>query len=568
MLTVMARRAEGVHRGTLPRLDARPQERRSDPRRGVAVRVGLTLAATGIVSAAIDRREIAAGVYDWRNTVAFGLFALLLIVAGFRRPPRGAVEIAFAALAVAFMLAAIELGTAPGMLEYVALALAATFYAAPHLRPLVVGTFALWTPALWLLGGPSLTPLLWVASLVALAAAAFALLDPRRVHPSERLRRSGYAALAIAVAAMNAARTLRISGPGTLALDAIALAAVLTLVLLAYARLRPPTRETAALATALIAFAAVGAVYIASGPYHADAVVGPHRAAQLLLAGEDPYASFDLPEALSHFHIDLAMATHLDSGDVIHTYSYPAVSFLVVAPFVALGLDDIRWIYLLAIVLIAVLAARHLRPAWRPAVLATIVGNEIVSTQALIAGVDPTWALFILCAWLLRDRRWSSAVFLALAIADRQPAWFVFPFFLVAIAQRAGTREAAVRAAIALAIALALHVPFLIGAPQRTIEGIFAPMFAPLVADGVGLMQLGVTARYTPILPRVAYALLALGAFIALLAVVWRRPRTLAGAVLGWALLPLYAAWRSLPNYFTFAPLFTLVADDELGDET
>lgn len=532
------------------------------------MRVGLALTATGLASAAIDGREIAGTVYDWRSAVAFGLFAVLLIAAGFRRPPRGVVSLAFAAAAIVLMLAAVELGTGPGMIEYVALALAATFYAAPHLRPLVIGAFALWTPALWLLAGPSLAPLLWVASFVALGAAAFALLDPRRVHPSDRLRRAGYATLAIAVVAMSAGRTLRVSGPGSPVLDAIALAAVLALVLLAYARMRPAMRETAVLAVALIAFAAVGAVYIASGPYHDDAVVGPHRAAQLLLAGQDPYASFDLPEALTHFHIDVAWATHLESGDVIHTYSYPALSFLVVAPFVALGLDDIRWVYLLALVVIAVLAARRLRPAWRAPALATIVGSEIVSTQALIAGVDPTWALFVVCAWLARDRRWVSAVFLGLAIADRQPAWLVFPFFIAAIAHRTNAREALVRAAIALGVAIAVHVPFLIGAPSRTVEGIFAPVFAPLVADGVGLMQLGVTARYVPILPRVAYTVLALAAFAALLATVWRRPRALAGAALGWALLPLYLAWRSLPNYFAFAPLFTLVADDELGDET
>ena len=166
-----------------------------------------------------------------------------------------------------------------------------------------------------------------------------------------------------------------------------------------------------------------------------------------------------------------------------------------------------------------------------------------------------------------RHRRWLSAVLLGLAVADRQTAWFVAPFFLLAVADRAGPREALWRGAVALAVALAVNAPFVLGAPERAVGGMLAPMFAPLQADGVGLMQLGVTDRYTTILPRVFYTVVSVAALALLLVVAWRRPRALAGAPLVFPFVPLWLAWRSLQNYFAFVPLFALAADDEIADD-
>ena len=252
-------------------------------------------------------------------------------------------------------------------------------------------------------------------------------------------------------------------------------------------------------------------------------------------------------------------------GSVVHTFNYPAMSFLVVAPFVWLGIGDIRWVYLGEVLIIAVLAIRQLRPAWRSMALATVVGNEIVTRQWILAGIDPSWALFVLAAWLFRERRWTSSILFGLAVADRQPAWFVTPFFLLAIAQQTSGREAMRRAAIAFGVAVALNLPFIIGAPERAIGGILAPLLAPLVSDGVGLMRYG-AAGFLPQLDRIVYTFLSLAALVGLLAFLWRRPDDLAGAPLVWPFLPLYLAWRSLQNYFAAAPLFSLIADDELEE--
>ena len=551
-------------------MSERAAERRSDPRRGIVVRVGLTLTATGLVSAAIDRRAFAGDPSDVPLAVGFGLFVALLLIATLRRPTPGATWLAFASLALIYILAAAELASSViGMVSYLLFALGAVLVTAPHLRALMVATFAMWTPALWLFGPTvaldSLPALLRIAAVSSLAFTVIAIADPRRTHPSDRLRHIGYGILAMAVVSASINRSLVVLNIGIAPGQLIALVASVFLPVVAYVRMRTATRELLATGIALTAYAFTGLAYIVGKPYHDDVVAAVHHAAELLLQGQDPYATFDLPGALVRFGLDPALATHLLDGSVVHTYNYPPLSFLIVAPFVWLGLDDIRWIYLAEVLLIAIFAIRQLRPTWRAFALSTVVGSEIVSRQWILAGIDPSWALFVLVAWLLRRTRWASSILFGLAIADRQPAWFVTPFFLLAIAQQTTGREALRRAAIAFGTALVITAPFLLAAPERAVAGILAPLLAPLVSDGVGLMRYEV-AGYFPQLDRIVYTLLSVTALVGLLVLLWRRPRDLAGAPLVWPFLPLYLAWRSLANYFAAAPLFALIADDDLAD--
>ena len=546
-------------------------ERRTEPRRGVVTRVGLVLAATGIASAAIDRRSLAGAQSDVRLAIGFGLFVGLLLLATFVRPPRWATPLAMVAIALVYLLAAAELASSMiGMLSYVLLMVGATAVTAPHLRPLMVGAFALWTPALWLFGPTAaleeLPAPLRVASVAALAFTVIAIADPRRTHPSDRLRHAGYGILAVAVVAASMGRSLVVSSPGFAPGEMLALTSAIVIPAVSYAPFRREWRESIVTGLALLTFAFVGLGYILGTTYGSDVVAAEHRAAEIVLEGHDPYATFDLPQALARFNMDPELATHLLNGDVVHTFNYPPMAFLPLVPYLALGFADVRWVFLVEVMLIAVVAARQLKLAWRAPALATVIGSEIVTRQWILAGVDPSWALYTLLAWLLRGRRILSSVLLGLAIADRQPAWFVAPFFLLAILERYGRREMFRAAAIALATAALILLPFMFVDPARTIGGIIAPIFAPLVSAGVGLVRYGADA-IGPFFPRSVYTAASLIAVGGLLLLLWRRPKHLAGAPLVWPFLPLYLAWRSGQNYFAAAPLFAFVADDELADE-
>ena len=544
-------------------------ERRSDPRLGVALRVGLALIATGIASAGLGRRALTGSGADVPLAVAFGCFVVVLVLATLQRPPRLSVWIGLAMVAGIYIATAVALAAAPlGMAAYFAAATFATWRTPAHLRAFTVAAFALWTPAFGLFASRVVvlpTPVL-AAAMFALAYTAAVLVDPSRVHPSDRLRRIGFGMVAIAIMTALFDRHLAVSSAGLAPDDLLAIAVAFVLPLLAHVRVRPATRDAIASGLVLTTFALVGLACIIAVPYHADAVAALHRASELFVAGQDPYAVFDLPEALARFNMDPELVTHLEDRGFLHTYNYPALSFLVVAPFIALGLGDVRWVFLVEVLVLGIVATSRLRLAWRPMALTTIVGNAIVLRQQILAGIDPSWALLMVGSWVALGRAWLSPILLGLAFAARQTAWFAAPFYVALVWQRWGWREAVRRAVIAGAVTLAVNLPFFIGAPARFIEGVSAPIFGPLEPDGVGLVRFGL-AGIGPLFPRGVYGAIALLVFAALLAAVVRWRRVLTSAPMVWPYVPLYFAWRSLQNYFVLATLFVFIADEELAPE-
>ena len=557
--------------GALRRSPEVTAERRSDPRLGVALRVGLALIATGIASAGLGRRALSGSGADVALALAFGGFVAVLFLATLQRPPRATPWIGLALAGAVYLAAAVALADTPfGMAAYLGAAALATWRTPPHLRAFTVAAFALWTPALGLFASRGVTVLpapVLAAAMFALAYTVAVLVDPSRVHPSDRLRRFGFGIVAIAAMAALFDRHLAVASSRLAPDDLLAIVVGFGLPLLAHARvLRASLRDAIATGLVLITFAMVGLAGIIGMPYHTDAVAAVHRAAELLLSGQNPYSVFDLREALAHLHLDPLLATNLEDGSVHTTYSYPALSFLVVAPFIALGIGDIRWVFLGEVVVIALLSVSRLRLAWRPMAIATIVGNAIVFRQQILAGIDPTWALFVVASWLAMRRGWLSPALLGLAFAARQTAWFVAPFYVALVWQRSGPREAVRRAVIASAVALAVNLPFLVTAPGPFIGSVLAPLLGPLEPDGVGLVRFGL-AGIGPLFPRGVYGAITLLLFVALLAAVVRWRRRLTSAPMVWPYLPLYFAWRSLQNYFVLATLFVFIADEELAPE-
>lgn len=335
-------------------------------------------------------------------------------------------------------------------------------------------------------------------------------------------------------------------------------------------------------------------------PYHNDAIALNECAARLLLVGRDPYTDLDVfacyrglgigpdrttplregrfaavPIYPSDDQLDAAWAARSAGPASVGTefeskLSYPALSVLVIAPWVALGWDT-NVLYELCLLAAMALVVAGTRMSLRPFVLTGLLGAACLSAFTVGGSADVLYALPLVAAWRWRERRWSG-VLLGLAVATKQLAWFFAPFYLIAVAARLGRRAALGRALAAAAVLALTNGPFVLTDPGAWLAGVLAPIADPMFPRGAGLVFLA-TNQLLGLWPPLAYTALEALAGLACVIVAWRARRSSPELGVALAVLPLFFAYRSLFSYFFLLPLFAFAAiarlpRGELGVET
>jgi hypothetical protein len=313
------------------------------------------------------------------------------------------------------------------------------------------------------------------------------------------------------------------------------------------------------------------------------------NAAVLLLEGRNPYTDSNMLDLARHFPIQPNWTTPLEKGQfanrldyptlvefqtVLDTdlkagtapefeskVSYPALSFLTLIPFALFNDYNVLPFYLLSYLLLVAIAWKAVRPEMRLWVLLLAMANVSMWSSTTGGNLDIFYTLLIVMVWLLRDRRWYSAIFLGLALASKQLAWFFIPFYLIMVLRQYGLKECFYRLAIAGSIGLAFNLPFIVWNPNAWVAGILAPVADPMFPMGVGIINFSVT-HLIPFFPKWVYSALEGGAMIASLVWYWRICKKFPEAAMLLAVLPLFFAWRSLASYFYCAafPLFIVMA--------
>ena len=317
-------------------------------------------------------------------------------------------------------------------------------------------------------------------------------------------------------------------------------------------------------------------------PYHNDAIALNECAARLFLDGRDPYAELDVFTCYARLGIGADRTTPLRQGlfardgsyptdgelDTVWASrslestqnvefeskpSYPALSFVLIAPWVALGWDT-NLLYVLCLLAAMTLVLVRASAGLRPFVLTGLLGAASLAAFTVSGSADLLFALPLVAAWIWREKRWSGVLF-GVACATKQIAWFYAVFFFIAIATREGWRAAVRKSAAAMAVFAVVDLPFIVMDPRAWLAGVTAPIADPMFPRGAGIIFAALNG-VLPLWPPLAYTALEAAAFAVCVAVAWRARRTSPelGAVL--ATLPLFFAYRSLFSYFFLLPLF------------
>jgi hypothetical protein len=319
-----------------------------------------------------------------------------------------------------------------------------------------------------------------------------------------------------------------------------------------------------------------------------DATALNQQASQILLDGENPYKKSNIISAAEEFKVSPDYLTPLKQGTFAQAFpyptqeqidkalnkaetstgtppvefeskvSYPAGSFLFQSPFVALGLKDTRWFYLLcAIAMVAVIfwkAPRNLRPLVIIAFLTNLALWNLIGTGQ----TDTLYILFILLGWIFRRQLLLSALFMGLAATTKQIAWLFILFYLILILRESGWKRIAQSLGVIAFTFIATNLPFIFSAPQAWMQGVLAPILDPMFPKGAGIVAFSIAGILPP--NSLLYTLIEVAVLI--LAMVWYyyncRKYPQAGLLL--AVLPLFFAWRSFSAYFYFASLLVFGA--------
>ncbi len=313
------------------------------------------------------------------------------------------------------------------------------------------------------------------------------------------------------------------------------------------------------------------------------------NAAILLLEGHNPYTDSNMIDLARRFPIQPDWTTPLRTGQfkdridypsmsdlqsVLDTdlraksmpefeaeVSYPVLSFLTLVPFVLFKDYNVLPFYMLSYFVLVAIGWKLARRELRPWVLLLALANVSMWTSTIGGNLDVFSMLLVVLAWFLRERRWSSALILGLALATKQTSWFFAPFYAILLFRQYGFKETLYRLTIAGSVFLVCNLPFILWNPQAWLTGMKTPLNSLMFPMGVGIVDLSVT-HLIPYLPQQIYTVLEAIAMLGSLVWYWGICRKHPEAVMLLAVVPLFFAWRSLPSYFYCAafPLYILMA--------
>jgi uncharacterized membrane protein len=231
---------------------------------------------------------------------------------------------------------------------------------------------------------------------------------------------------------------------------------------------------------------------------------------------------------------------------------------LLPAPFIGLGITDIRIVYAI-FVLLGLAYAVWVIPKQKRWLFIGVILISLDLWNSVAGGETGSLCFaLLLVAWLALNRNfWLSAICMGLAVTTKQTAWFFLPFYLILLFKTRGVKKLLIVLSVIAGVFFITNLPFILANPDLWLTSIASPMTDPMFPVGGGL-TIFVTGGIINIQSPLPFSILEGIAFIA--TIFWyfqygkRYPQT--GPIL--AIIPLFFAWRSLWSYFFDAAIISL----------
>jgi hypothetical protein len=235
--------------------------------------------------------------------------------------------------------------------------------------------------------------------------------------------------------------------------------------------------------------------------FPSDEVAFVQQGTGWLLQGHDPFGA---NYAITFKTFGVLFGTPTLAGKTVYQVAYPAGSFLLLAPFVALlGVHSYAYLgatFVGLLAAVAILTRRLPTRFW--GLLALLLLLPPVG-DLLLSVLDFLYLPFVLLAFLGVERfqapeagrawRWLSPVFLGIACSVKQDPWFLVPFLVIMVAMTARERRgrpwpAALRYVVLVGVTfLVINLPFIVWNPGAWLTSTLHPLTTPAVPWGIGV---------------------------------------------------------------------------------
>jgi uncharacterized membrane protein len=240
------------------------------------------------------------------------------------------------------------------------------------------------------------------------------------------------------------------------------------------------------------------------------------------------------------------------------TLGYPAGFFVVPALFMFLGIDNLRLIMLILTLPAVIYAIAVCRPDMRLWLTGAFLGSLVIWNSIASGLTGALYFPFLLLAWVLWRRNfWLSAIFMGIAIATKELAWFFLPFYLILILRNSGWKRGFEAGALAGGIFLALNLPFIISGPGLWFGSVVSLLKDPLFPFGTGVVTL-VTFGFAKIHSSLFFTAIEVAAMLGGMVWYWFKARRYPAMGVILSVFPMFFAWRSLWPYFFYTDVILL----------
>lgn len=282
-------------------------------------------------------------------------------------------------------------------------------------------------------------------------------------------------------------------------------------------------------------------------------------AARLFLHGLNPYSQASLGHALSYYGLSPYYETPLSQGGYVDWLSYPSLSFVALAPFVATGVQS-RTVLVALTFGSLVLVYTRFRKAGPVSLVALLVILVDASVLYFPAGSVPDilWAFPLALSLVLRKRTAVSGALYGVSLSAKQIPAVILPFLAYFVYREGGRKTLARFSASAFLTFFAINAPFALSSPVTWARDLLSPLGAPLVGAGQGLSEVSFLGYAA--LPRSYFVFLEVLSAAVLFALYVKGFERYRYSFLGFPVLIFFFGYRFLFNYVVYWPLLAVLA--------